>query len=128
MNYKEQYEKAQKAKAGKKLNPDFITFDNPKDMVVGRFLNAHPVPGKKEGETYNQYLMETDDGLIKFHMGSVADGEIGVQLAIGGVYAIIYKGKEDLGGGRSVNKFDCYEVPEMPEDAEDGKPKRSTKS
>jgi hypothetical protein len=117
MKYKQQFEAAQKAKVAEKLNPTFITFDKPKDTVIGKYLFSHTVPGKKEGEFYYQYLFETDDGKVKFHLGSVADGEIGSQFVPEKVYAITYLGKEELGGGRSVNKFDAFEVPEMPTDA-----------
>lgn len=111
MTYKEQVEKAQKAKTAERINPQFITFENKGDEVLGSFLARNEVPGKREDTTYFQYLFDTDEGPVKFHLGSIADGEIGAQLKEGQVYLIIYQGKEELGGGRSVNRFDCFRIP-----------------
>lgn len=116
MSYKKQFEAAKKAKVIDKINPAFIKFEKVDQTVIGAFLAKGPVSGKDEDSTYNQYLFSTDDGPVKFHLGSVADGEIGAQFVEGQIYAVIYKGKEKISTSREVNKFECYLVPEMPED------------
>ena len=123
MGYKEQFEKAKKAKMADKINPVFKKFEKVDDTIVGMFMAKSSVGSNKDedGQTYNQYLFSTDEGPVKFHLGSVADGEIGAQLVEGNVYAVIYKGKEKISSTRSVNKFECYLVPDMPEDDKSGK-------
>ncbi len=68
------------------------------------------------------YIFSTDEGLVKFSLGSAADNEVAAIFGEGGVYAIKYQGKEEIGGGRSVNKFEISEI--VPFDA----PVRKAKS
>ena len=127
MGYKEQFEAAKKAKVADKINPVFMKFEKEGDTIVGVFLAKSPVGSNKDEGSYNQYLFSTDDGMVKFHLGSVADGEIGAQLEVGTVYAIVYQGKEKISPTRDVNKFECYMVPEMPEDTKNVSKNRSSK-
>ncbi|GAI56426.1 unnamed protein product [marine sediment metagenome] len=62
------------------------------------------------GGEYNQYLFETDEGLVKFALGRSGDGEIGAVLEKGHVYQVEFLGQESISGGRKVNKFNCIEV------------------
>ncbi|GAG77216.1 unnamed protein product, partial [marine sediment metagenome] len=55
--------------------------------------------------------------LIKFAMGAATDKEAGILMEEGAVYAVTYKGKVKITGGRTVNKFLIEEVnlTEIPE-------------
>ena len=105
MSYKESYAKAKKEESLEQLTATYLEFKKPGVSVVGRFIHQNKVPGKRPDTEYNQYLFETDEGLVKFAMGNVTDNEAGALMRIGEIYHIEFKGTEDLGGGRRVNKF-----------------------
>ena len=55
--------------------------------------------------TCNQYILETDDGLVSTIMGSGTDKQLeGVKLK-GSVVLIMFKGKLELPNGKMCNKF-----------------------
>jgi hypothetical protein len=109
-SYKKLYEAAKKKKALKLLTPDFHKWQDTGEVIVGAFVSRNPVQGKLGGVEYNQYIFETDDGLVKFSMGAAADREVGDLFVPGAVYSIEYLGKESISGGRSVNKFNVIEI------------------
>jgi len=108
--YKERYEKAKKAKALKSLTPDYHDWKSDGNEIVGAYVSHAPVEGTLGGKSYNQYIFDTDNGLVKFSLGSAADNEIAAILAPGVIYHIEYAGKEEIGGGRQVNKFAILEL------------------
>jgi len=108
--YKERYEKAKKAKALKSLTPDYHDWKVDSSELTGAYVSQAPVEGTLGGKTYNQYIFETDKGLVKFSLGSAADNEIAAIFAPGVIYHIEYAGKEEIGGGRQVNKFTIVEL------------------
>jgi len=105
MSYKEIYKQAVKEKKVTDLTPTFVKFEKPGDSVIGRFKGAASVKsGLSEGE-YNHYIFDTDDGLIKFHIGSATDKEIAAQLEVGNIYCVTFLEMIKISGKRSVNKF-----------------------
>ncbi|GAG90088.1 unnamed protein product [marine sediment metagenome] len=115
-SYKQQLAEAKKAQTKRTLVPKYHDFKTDDALIVGAFVSYATVDGQSGEKSYNQYIFDTDEGLIKFHLGSAADNEIAAQLIEGVVYAIEYEGKEEISRGRSVNKFDICEVmaPESP--------------
>jgi hypothetical protein len=112
MKYSEMKKLAEKAKATVDLTPAFLEFKKAGDSVIGRLKNVSQVQsGLTEGH-YNQYLFETDDGLVKCAVGAATDKEAGSMMVIGRVYSVEYRGKEKISGGRSVNKFKITEIDE----------------
>lgn len=110
MTYKDLFEKALKAKSMKVMTPKFHTFSEEGQEIVGRYVSINTVE-KAEGEkNYSQYIFETDNGLIKFHLGSVADGEFGRAFQENHVYYIRFDGQEAISGSKKVNKFFCAEI------------------
>jgi len=105
MNYKEAYTKAKKEESLEQLTATYLEFKKEGVTVIGRYIHVNVVPGKRPDTEYNQYLFETDEGLIKFAMGNVTDNEAGALMRIGEIYRIEFKGQEELTGGRRVNKF-----------------------
>lgn len=103
-------QKAEKGKTAERLTPTFKTFDKAGDEIIGAYVSHAVVGSEGEGKPYNQYLFETDEGLVKFHMGSAADTEYAAQFQKGSVYLVRFQGKESIKGGRTVNKFDVYLV------------------
>jgi hypothetical protein len=109
-SYQELYDAAKKAKAVKSLTPGYVKWEKEGQCIVGAFISYNPVQSRLGGTEYNQYIFETDNGLIKFALGRSADSEVTPVLAKGVVYAITYQGKERISGGRQVNRFEIGEI------------------
>jgi hypothetical protein len=109
-NYSRLYTAAKKAGKVEDITPDYVKLENKGDQVVGVFVSMNSVNSSLSGGVYNQYLFETDKGLQKFHMGSSADAEFSAMFISGELYAITYEGKEQLKGGRSVNRYTVEHV------------------
>jgi len=109
-NYVKQLEVAKKAGQLKDLTPEYRKFEKKGDLIVGAFISKALVSSGLGEAGYNQYVFDTDDGVVKFHMGKAADNEVSEVFTPGMVYAITYQGKESISGGRTVNKFDVVEV------------------
>jgi len=105
MKYSEMHEEAQKVGAVKTLTPTYFSFEEKDDGFVGRFKGRSAVDSSLGGGQYNQYLFDTDDGLIKCAFGQATDKEAGALMEVGKVYAVEYLGQVKITGGRSVNKF-----------------------
>lgn len=105
MNYKELYKAAKKEGRTKDLTPTFIKFEKPGDTIIGKYKGASPVRSALSEGEYNQYIFETDEGLVKFHVGSATDKEIAAQLNAGNVYCVTFEESIKISGGRTVNKF-----------------------
>lgn len=108
--YAEMYKRAKEGDGLRTLTPKYHEWTKKGDQIIGAFVAKASVQSSSGPGTYNQYVFNTDDGPVKFHMGSATDAEVGEQFAQGIVYAIEYLGKEDIGGGRSVNKFSVDEL------------------
>ncbi len=106
MKYTDIYKEAAASGQTKQLIAQYFEFKEKGVGFVGKLIGVQAVTSKLGGDTYNQYLFETDDGLTKCSLGRAADGEVGVVMKIGGIYSIIYLGQEDIGGGRRINRFD----------------------
>lgn len=110
MGYAEQYKEAVKSKTGRKLTAKYIEWKEKGQQVIGRLLSKNEVVSSLGTGTYNQYMFESDDGLVKVALGKAADGEAGALMVVGGVYSIVFQGQEKLTGGRKINRFDVLEL------------------
>ena len=108
--YKQMYDKAVKDKAVKQLTPEYMEWKKPNDQVIGAFVSKGVVESSAGGGQYYQYVFHTDDGHIKFHMGRATDNDVGASMVSGVIYCITFLGKEEISGGRRVNKFNVEEV------------------
>uniref|UniRef100_A0A6M3LC85 Uncharacterized protein n=1 Tax=viral metagenome TaxID=1070528 RepID=A0A6M3LC85_9ZZZZ len=108
--YRKMYENASKSKAVKQLTPTYHEWKKENDQVIGAFVTKTEVQSRLGGAAYNQYLFDTDEGLIKFALGRMADSELSDQFVRGNIYSITYNGKEKIAGGRSVNRFSVEEI------------------
>jgi hypothetical protein len=108
--YRKLMEQAVKKGAVKDLTPSFLEWKEKNTKIVGKYVGAVSVKSGLSEGSYNQYLFDTDAGLIKFHLGAATDGEIAGQLVSGHIYVIEYLGKEKLKGGHTVNKFKVIEI------------------
>jgi len=108
--YRQMAEDAAKAKEALQLTPTFVEFKEKGQQIVGAFISRAEIKSSTGKGTYFQYLFDTDDGRVKFHMGSVADSEFGESFTRGVVYLIEFLGKEKIPGGHSVNKWNVLEI------------------
>lgn len=111
MSYKDQYEKAYKAGETQDLTPTFTRFEEKGDVMIGKLVSFNSVQSSLGEGSYNQYLFDTDDGLVKFSLGKAADSELASQFVAGGVYRIEFLGNEKIGKGRTVNKYEVVQIP-----------------
>ena len=110
--YSKQYEDAKKAGELKTITPTYMEFKKAGDTIVGLFKGKTVVEGQKDGSTYNQYVVMTDKGLVKFALGRATDREIQPMLRPGHIYAFTFEDKVKLSGNRTVNKFKVVEFGE----------------
>ena len=99
------YNAAVQEKAVRVVTPRYIEFKKQGDCIIGILKGITSVGSSRDESSYNQYLVDTDEGMAKFAMGSATDKEIQPLLKIGVLYAFTFKGKEKLDAKRSVNKF-----------------------
>lgn len=109
-SYKQLYADSRKAKTAKSVTPTYFKWKKEGDQIIGAYISHAPVQSRLGDKEYNQYIFETDDGMVKFALGRSADNEVTPILAAGVVYAITFQGKESIAGGRSVNRFEIEEV------------------
>ena len=105
MSYKEAYDKARDEEKLEQLTATYHEWKEEGEVVIGQYLHVNPVAGRQANTFYNQYLFDTDEGLVKFSMGGVTDNEAGVMMRIGEVYRVEFKGQEAIRGGQRVNRF-----------------------
>ena len=109
-SYKQLYADSRKANTAKSVTPTYHKWKKEGAQIIGAFISYAPVQSRLGDKEYNQYIFETDDGMVKFALGRSADNEVTPILAAGVVYAITFQGKESIAGGRSVNRFEIEEV------------------
>ncbi|MHA1961936.1 MAG: hypothetical protein ACW99U_17140 [Candidatus Thorarchaeota archaeon] len=114
MSYTEDFKAAEKAKTAVDVTPTWFAFEAKGQFVLGKLMGTSEVDSSLGSGTYLQYLMDTDDGLIKFSLGAATDKELHTVLHTGSVYKIMFMGKQKIKGGRSVNQFKvlALEAPE----------------
>jgi len=105
MTYLESANKAFSSGQTENMSPAFIEFKTEGQVIVGKFLSRVEVKSNKNDGTYSQYLFDTDDGLIKFHLGKATDTETGDHFIEDNIYHIEYQGNIKIAGGKTVNKF-----------------------
>lgn len=117
MKYSDMKKVAEKKGAVADLTPTFYQFKKAGDGFVARLKGVSPVQSGLSEGSYNQYLFEGDEGLIKCAMGGATDKEVAPLMKVGNVYSVDYLGKVKISGGRSVNKFKIREIDEAAIDA-----------
>ena len=115
MTMKQQYDQAKERGELKSLVPTYVEFKKKGDTVLGRLRGISTVTSSSTKQDYNQYLVDTDKGLVKFALGNATDNEVCPSLVKGSLYSFEFIKKEDLGGNRSVNKWNIVEVLESEE-------------
>ncbi|KKN25063.1 hypothetical protein LCGC14_0888460 [marine sediment metagenome] len=110
MSYKEQLEAAKKEGLSKQISAKFVEWKEDGQHIVGRLIARIPVQSTLGSGTYNHYLFNTDEGLVKFALGKATDNEAGQVMGKNGVYSITFRGQEKISAGRKLNRFDIIEI------------------
>jgi len=105
MSYAEEWKQAEKAESVVDVTPQWIAWEKKDQSVLGKLMGSGEVDSTLSSGTYKQYLMDTDEGLIKFSLGAASDKELHTILRVGYVYKITFKGQIKIKGGRKVNQF-----------------------
>lgn len=105
MNYKERFKQGEEDGQVTRVTPSYFEFEKPGDEIIGKLVGKSEVDSGFGTGVYNQYLVDTDDGLVKFALGGATDRELEPILRVGGIYRFEFKGQEKLKGGKKVNQF-----------------------
>lgn len=108
--YKEMAAKAKKAGTAKTLTPELFKFEHEGDTLIGVFVSAAPVAEDQDRGGYNQYVFETDEGIVKVGPGRGFDADCADSLKVGLVYSIEFLGQAKTSRGYNVNKFEVLEL------------------
>ena len=108
--YKKMLEEATKNKATKSIQPVYHDWATDGKHILGVFVSKAEVDSRFAGKGYYQYIFDTDEGLRKVALGRAADNDMAETFSPGMLYSIIFKGKEEIGGNKSVNVFEVLEV------------------
>ena len=108
MTYREQLKAARKDGEVRDLAPKFLEFRTAGEEVVGKLIDISTVDGQHG--SYKQYLLDTDDGVVKLQLGAATDADVAPQMALGAVYWLTFEGVEKLSGGRFINKIAVREL------------------
>ena len=112
MKYAEMKKEIEKTKGGINLTPSYMEWKKEGDNVTGRLMSISQVKSSLSEGFYNQYVFETDNGLVKFRLGGATDNETGKLMHVAGIYIIEFLGKEKIKGGKSLNRFKVIEIDE----------------
>jgi len=110
MGFKDLFTELKKDGTARLLTATYVEWKKSGDQIIGRLLNKNAVSSRLGGGEYYQYMFDTDGGLVKCALGKATDGEAGALMGLGGVYSIVYKGTEKIGGGRQLNRFEILEL------------------
>jgi len=118
MKYKDMYKEAQKTGELKAISPAYVSFEKEGQQIVGKLLSIIQVESGLATGTYNQYVVDTDDGVVKFHMGQSTDKEISGFIKIDRVYSFTFLEVLKVSRSRTVNKFRVEQLLASPEPEE----------
>lgn len=113
MSYKDTLKAAKEAGKFKKLNPTFVEWKKEGQDVVGKLIDVIEVQSSLNEGSYNQYLVDTDEGMVKFALSGATDREVGALLEIGGIFYFKFLGKEKLAGGRTLKRFEVERIADL---------------
>lgn len=110
MKYEEMYQEAKGNKQLRQLTAEYFEFSEEGKGFIGCLMGVNEVTSKLGGQGYNQYLFDTDMGLIKCAFGRATDGEAGALMKLGSIYSVKFLGSEKIAGGRKVNRFEVFGI------------------
>jgi len=110
--YETMYKKAKAAGKEKQVSVDFYNWEQEGQILVGRLIDSEETESDTCEGKYNKYTFDTDLGLVGVICGKMFDLLVEDKKLIGKVLSIEYLGKRDLKGGKTVNRYKVFEIPE----------------
>ena len=110
MNYAELAKQKMKDKQVRELTANYIEWKENGQVIIGRYESRNAVKSQSKDGFYYQYLFDTDEGNVKFALGSATDNAAASLMTIGGIYQVTFEGKVRLSAGRRMNKFTILEL------------------
>lgn len=117
MSYLEKYQSAVDRGTLEPLTTDIKSWKEPGEQIVGVINAVKPFEGGKFENTCNQYILDTDSGLVSTVLGSSVDKQLEGKILINKCVVITYNGKVELDGGKQCNKFDIKVIRGVVEDS-----------
>ena len=102
-HYQEMAEAVDKEGLSSDITIAFRKLEKAGEYIIGQLIGLNRIQGKKADETYFQYVVDTDQGMLKTAFGNAYDGEMIAVLHIGGVYRWTFVEKKLLKNGHTVN-------------------------
>ncbi len=110
MGYQDLANESHKNGFTKQITTEIVSFKNPEDSLIGKLLEISDFTGGKFDTSCKQYLFDTDTGLKTCLLGGATDKQLEKQDLKDKVLIIVFKGQDEIEGGRKVNKFDISVV------------------
>lgn len=110
MGYQDQWDEAVKEEQTESVRARYMVLEKEGESVVGRFLGIGKVISSLNEKEYNQYIFDTDEGIVKFPLSSTVDVECNQIFVEGEVYRIEYLGEQKTQKGFKVKDFDIRRI------------------
>jgi len=118
MDYDKLYEEAKEKGNLRHLAPRQIKLKEG-DVIVGKYLGRELFKSKESKmPDFYIYTFERTDETVRFPISGAFDKNLGARLMEGGIYALDYRGKLDIGKGKSFKEIDVIVISEPGENGE----------
>ena len=105
MSYQEKYQKAKKEGNYSSLSIAIHKWNREGDTIVGKIVGIGEFDKSRFANNCNKYVMDTDDGLISFVLGSNVDNQLEGKDLLDKVICVTFHGQTLLDDGRKCNSF-----------------------
>lgn len=117
MDYDKMYEEVKKSGNMRHMAPRQLKLKEG-DVVVGKYLARELLKSKdSKMPDFYVYTFERTNETVRFPVSGVFDRGLGAQLKEGGIYALEYRGKLDIGKGKQMNEIDVIIISEPDDDS-----------
>jgi len=105
MSLVDSYNKAEEKGKVDQITTAIYKFLEEGQECIGIVKDIRPFTEGSFDTEVNQYILETDEGLVSMVLGSATDKKLAGQKISGKLVCIVFKGKTHLEDGRSVNDY-----------------------
>ena len=105
MSYKDEFKKSEAKGKTKTLTFQIYTWEEEGQELYGKVISVSPFTLGKFDTEVDNYVIETDEGIITTVLGSATDKQLKEVDPVGMRIYIQYRGKKNLKDGRQINLF-----------------------
>jgi len=105
------HREAVKNKETEEVSVTYFSFQEDGEVFIGRLLYSEEKESVDTGKTYFSHVFETDKGVMNAIFGVMFDNITKAKDYTGRILAVTFKGKEEIPGGKTVNKYLVEVVP-----------------